>query len=93
MRAPTVAARADALALADVSVLALSGALAPMRDSCLWADDYDVSGGNQMPGLRMLAVRAVALDEASHRCSRVWFLVCFVYLLFHYSADEHHPRA
>ena len=34
------------LDLAYVSVLALSGALAPMKDSCLWADDCDVSDGN-----------------------------------------------
>ena len=35
------------LDLAYVSFLALSGDLAPMRDSFLWADDYcDVSDGN-----------------------------------------------
>ena len=33
------------LDLAYVIVLALSGALAPMRDSCLWVDDCDVSDG------------------------------------------------
>ena len=90
VRAPAVAARADARFGLYVSVLALSGALAPMRDSCLWADDCDVSDGNT-------GAANASCQSFCARCGQPQMFpslgfVCVFGLAFRYSADEDHPR-